>query len=177
MRSILRALNGERQNSCPGVPSRLGSTPDHLGSKEPFRVADVVSISCATSFNTGAHPDSHFFAVNLQIAHHRIREIPLRKLLISDDAYEKFWQLVQADLRKQFVTQCDDGRHDSERDSDRADRVLDTERQSQRVTLSRDGITITFSHYSYGYCAMESVIPYSRLRNLLLPRLLPARRN
>jgi hypothetical protein len=142
----------------------------HAECGEPFRIADVLSISCTTSYDTGAHPDGSFFAINLRMTQHRVREIPLRSLFVSDRAYAELWRLVRADLRKQLTADCED----SDRDSEGADRVANAEKEHRRACLSKAGITITFSHYSYGYCAMVTVIPYSELRHILLPRLLPA---
>jgi hypothetical protein len=161
----------EQGNECGGGGERRTKHVD-ASCDEPFRIADIVSIACGSSFDTGAHPDSHFFAINLRVTRHRVREIPFRSLFVSDRAYAALWRLVRADLRQQLTTECEA----SDRDADGGDLVANAEKDYERACLSKAGITITFSHFSYGYCARESVIPYSRLRNILLPPLLPASR-
>ena len=136
--------------------------------EKPFRVADVVSYPCRTVWDR-PRPGGQPWSINLQLGP-SVREIELSDLVVDEAAEHQLWELVCADLRRQMTEQ--DGVPETEDDEfDREERLAAATHGS--VTLTPEGLRVSYDHFAFGWSIADSTIPYDRLKGILVKRLLP----
>lgn len=159
----------KRSSDCSDVSQRMFHSD--ASCELPFETGDVISVSCRSSTDSGAHPYGAPFAINVKVQGNHFREIKLRDLLVSDAAEARLWRLVRADLRKQLQEAYRDSGPPYPEDWV-AERLGAAKKEFLCVTLSKAGLVISYDHYTFGYAVLDSTIPYRQLRGILLPKLL-----
>jgi hypothetical protein len=135
-----------------------------------YQRGNVISFGCGSGWDSGVHPDGEQFAINLQITGRVFREIELKDVLVSDLGAAQLWKLVREDLQRQMETYC--GHNAYQTKELEAERLAEGTDKYDGFHFSKVGIVITYRHSTFGYCIVESTIPYSRLVGVLKPSIL-----
>jgi hypothetical protein len=152
---------------CEGEQGR----PGHFGAscEAPYVRGNIISFDCRSGWDIGAHPDGKPFGINLEITGQGFREIELKDVLVSEPGATRLWKLVRADLQRQMESIC--GYDESGAKEWIAAQLEKETGKYAGFYFSKDGLAITYDHWAFGHCIIESTVPYARLAGVLKPAI------
>ncbi|HXH40338.1 MAG TPA: hypothetical protein VNN08_17040 [Thermoanaerobaculia bacterium] len=136
----------------------------------PYARGNFISFNCGSGWDSGAHPDGEPFGINLEITRHDLREIELNDVLLSGPAGTRLWKLVRADLQRQMDEIC--GYDQPGAKEWFAGQLAKETEKYAGFYFSKAGLVITYSHWAFGHCILESTVPWARLAEVLKPAIL-----
>jgi hypothetical protein len=138
--------------------------------KAPYARGNIISFDCSSWWDSGAHPDGEPFGINLEITRQDFREIELKDVLVSEPGATRLWKLVRADLQRQMDAVCE--YDESGKKEWIAGHLAKETEKYAGFYFSKAGLVITYDHWAFGHCIIESTVPYARLAGVLKPAIL-----
>jgi hypothetical protein len=151
---------------CEGEQGREGHF--EASCEAAYVRGNIISFDCRSGWDIGAHPDGKPFGINLEITRQGFREIELKDVLVSEPGATRLWKLVRADLQRQ-IEACG---YDESRTEWVAGQLAKETEKYAGFYFSKDGLAITYDHWAFGYCIIDSTVPYDRLAGVLKPAIL-----
>lgn len=170
-RLISRRVREESKYDEASVPPKCDSDEKlhlyeiHASCEKPYVRGNVISVACNAGWSGGAHPDGIPFAVNLLVQNDTVLPLELESLYADARASDALLNMVRADLDRQIKACRRDG--DSETAAELRERIAENAPKIDAFHFSEAGLVVSYSHYTFGYCVMDSTVPYEKLTGIV----------